>query len=231
MQTISLLIVIVKKAQIETCTSYLAERGIISTLSVTGHGTASDVILDYLGIENTEKSIIISFVPSQSVTELTIGISALMKLYLPGNGIALSIPVSKASGIVTQRIIDLHASVADPKLTTTTIPENGDKTTMNVPYELIFAISNTGCTDIVMEAARAGGATGGTSIHAKGTGAEHIRKFFGVSIAEEKEIILIVAESSKATSIMKSIMSDAGVSSEAKTIVFTLPVTEAIGLR
>lgn len=230
MQTISLLIVIVKKAQIETCTSYLAERGIISTLSVAGHGTASDVILDYLGIENTEKSIIISFVPSQSVTELTIGISALMKLYLPGNGIALSIPVSKASGTVTQRIIDLHASVADPKLTTT-IPENGDKTTMNVPYELIFAISNTGCTDIVMEAARAGGATGGTSIHAKGTGAEHIRKFFGVSIAEEKEIILIVAESSKATSIMKSIMSDAGVSSEAKTIVFTLPVTEAIGLR
>lgn len=230
MQTISFLITIVKKSQTEICTSYLAERGIISTLSLTGRGTASDSVLDYLGIENTEKSIIISFVPSMAVKELTIGISALMKLYLPGNGIALSIPVSKASGIITQRIIDLHSSLTESS-PQPTISENGDKTIMNVPYELIFAISETGCSDLVMEAAREGGATGGTIIHAKRTGAENVHKFFGVSIAEEKEMILIVAESSKTTAIMKSIMSSAGASSEAKTIVFSLPVTEAIGLR
>ena len=60
-------------------------------------------------------------------------------------------------------------------------------------HELIIIITNQGCTDKVMDAARAAGATGGTSIHAKGTGAELARKFLGVSIAAERELIFILA--------------------------------------
>ena len=42
-----------------------------------------------------------------------------------------------------------------------------------------------------MEAARGAGATGGTTIHAKGTGMELAKKFFGVSIASERELVFI----------------------------------------
>lgn len=47
-------------------------------------------------------------------------------------------------------------------------------------------IANQGYTELVMDAARAAHAPGGTVIHAKGTGAEKAEKFFGVSLAKEK---------------------------------------------
>lgn len=59
-------------------------------------------------------------------------------------------------------------------------------------YELLVAIANQGCIDTVMDVARSVGAGGGTVIHAKGTGMETAEKFLGVSLAAEKEIILIV---------------------------------------
>ena len=39
-------------------------------------------------------------------------------------------------------------------------------------YDLIIAILEAGYTDMVMDAAREGGAGGGTVVHAKGTAAE-----------------------------------------------------------
>lgn len=63
-------------------------------------------------------------------------------------------------------------------------------------YELLIAISNQGYTELVMDAARGAGAGGGTVVHAKGTGMEGAKKFLGVSLAEEKEIVLIVVKAS-----------------------------------
>jgi len=82
-----------------------------------------------------------------------------------------------------------------------------------------------------MDAARSAGATGGTSVHAKGTGTELARKFFGVSIAEEKEIVLILARAEDRNPIMKAIMAQAGVRSVAQSLVFSLPVSDIAGLR
>ena len=50
---------------------------------------------------------------------------------------------------------------------------------LNGKYELIVIVANEGRTDQVMNAARAAGATGGTVLHGKGTGAlkEEIRKY------------------------------------------------------
>ena len=82
-----------------------------------------------------------------------------------------------------------------------------------------------------MDAARAEGAGGGTVIHAKGTGLERAEKFLGVSIADEKELILIVTKTEMKNAIMKSIMDHAGLESKARSVVFSLPVTDTAGLR
>ena len=74
-------------------------------------------------------------------------------------------------------------------------------------------------------------APGGTVIHAKGTGMEHAKKFFGISLAEEKEMIFIVVRSSQKNDIMKAIMEQAGPKSPAGGIIFSLPVTGTAGLR
>ena len=101
----------------------------------------------------------------------------------------------------------------------------------NTKYELIVVIANHGYSEEVMEAARAQGAGGGTVIHAKGTGLEKAEKFLGVSIADEKEMIFIVAKTEMKNAIMRSIMENAGLESRARSVVFSLPVTDTAGLR
>ena len=78
----------------------------------------------------------------------------------------------------------------------------------NTNNELIVVIAEQGYTDLIMSAAREAGAYGGTVIHAKGTGMEFAEKFMGVSLAAEKEIVLIVAKTAQKNDIMKAIEKD-----------------------
>ena len=98
-------------------------------------------------------------------------------------------------------------------------------------HELIVVIANQGFTDKVMDAAREAGATGGTAVHAKGTGTELAKKFFGVSLAAEKELIFILSAAEKRKPIMMAIMEKAGMQTDAQAIAFSLPVSDLAGLR
>ena len=102
---------------------------------------------------------------------------------------------------------------------------------INTDFEMIFVIANEGYSDMIMDAARKAGAMGGTVIKARGTGAEYTEKFFGFSIAKEKEIHMLVTPAQGRNHIMKSIMENAGLESKAQSMVFSLPVSNAIGLR
>jgi nitrogen regulatory protein PII len=102
---------------------------------------------------------------------------------------------------------------------------------MTYEYEMIVCIVNTGFSDVVMDAARKYGARGGTVLHAKGTAGVGSNSFFGVSIAEEKEMIFIVADGETKRDIMRAIMQQAGANTDARAVVFSLPVSEACGFR
>ena len=82
-----------------------------------------------------------------------------------------------------------------------------------------------------MDAARKVHAAGGTVIHAKGTGTKEAEKFLGVTLVPEKEMLFIVVKSSQKNEIMRAIMDKAGLESKAKSIVFSLPVTDTAGMR
>ena len=101
----------------------------------------------------------------------------------------------------------------------------------NTTHDLIIVIAEQGYTNIIMDAARAAGAYGGTVVHAKGTGMEAAEKFMGVSLAAEKEMVFIVTKTELKNAIMQAIMKNAGLNSKAKSIVFSLPVTDTAGLR
>ena len=77
--------------------------------------------------------------------------------------------------------------------------------TMNSGATLITGIINHGQADEVMAAAREAGAQGGTIINARGTGTEEDVKFFGVSLAPEKEILLIVADAEHRAAILNAV--------------------------
>ena len=99
---------------------------------------------------------------------------------------------------------------------------------MNTERELIVVITNRNTTELVMDAARAGGARGGTVLHAKGTASKG-STFFGVSLADEKEVIFIVANDADRNNIMRSIMQNAGADTPAGALAFSLPISQVAG--
>lgn len=189
--------------------------------TILGRGTANSEILDYFGLEESEKVIILSVVTEETWKKLRRKMIVKMQIDVPGTGIAFIVPVSSIGGKkVLQYLIGGQEF------------EKEEETVLkDTKYELLVAIANQGSIDNVMDAARSANAGGGTVIHAKGTGKEKAEKFLGVSLAEEKEIILIVAKTSQKNEIMKAIMEQAGLESKEKAIVFSLPVTSTVGVR
>lgn len=188
------------------------------TMVLHGRGTATDRMLDLLGIESRENRIVLTIADPQKTRELIEEQRRVLYLGMPGNGLVIALPIKSIGGGKTLAYLSGDAS---PKYT----PEAA------YDHELILAIANEGCTDMVMDAARAAGATGGTVIHGKGVGQENAKKFFNVSIAQEKEVVMIVAYRPQKAAIMQSILKLAGPDSKAGAIVLSLPVSEIAGLR
>ena len=188
------------------------------TMVLHGRGTATDRMLDLLGIESRENRIVLTVADPQKTRELIEEQRRVLYLGMPGNGLVIALPIKSIGGGKTLAYLSGDAS---PKYT----PE------ATYDHELILAIANEGCTDMVMDAARAAGATGGTVIHGKGVGQENAKKFFNVSIAQEKEVVMIVAHRPQKAAIMQSILKLAGPDSKAGAIVLSLPVSEIAGLR
>lgn len=187
------------------------------TLSVLGRGTALKSMLDLLGIESTERRIVINIASSEKTSALIKELKRSLYIGVPGHGIVAAVPVKSIGGGKT--LAYLNDGNKDVKYS----PD------LSFPYELLIAIANSGRTDMVMNAARAAGARGGTVIHGKGTGSENAERFYNVSIASEKELIMIVAEKGNKSDIMKAIVRNAGPDTEAGAIVFSLPISEAAG--
>ena len=138
---------------------------------------------------------------------------------IPGNGIMMALPVKSVGG--KKALATLSGS-----------EEMGQgNPPMEFPYELVMVIANGGFTDEVMDTAREAGAAGGTVVHAKGTGAAYAKKFLGLSLAEEKEVILILATAATKSQIMKAVAEKNGSGKPAGAVCMSLPVSEVAGLR
>ena len=97
-------------------------------------------------------------------------------------------------------------------------------------HDLIIAVVNQGYSDELMNTAREAGATGGTVINARGQAHEGAVKFFGVSVQDEKEVIIILTVREKKVPIMRAISEAHGLNSKAAGLVFSLPVDNVMGL-
>lgn len=186
-----------------------------------GAGTATNEVLDYLGLDSAEKAVSFSVLEENSWMNIKKQLEKKLKIDAPGGGIAFTIPLSSIGGKKTLQFL----------LGSQDYQKEEESALKNTTHELIIVIAEQGYTNMIMDAARAAGAYGGTVIHAKGTGMEAAEKFMGVSLAAEKEMIFIVTQTEQKNAIMQAIMKDAGLDSKAKSIVFSLPVTDTAGLR
>ena len=97
-------------------------------------------------------------------------------------------------------------------------------------YELVLTILNRGYTDTVMDAAKEAGARGGTVVNARRVGFEDAQNLLGFSIQPEKEIIVILIPKAEKKPVMQAINKVAGLTSECRGIVISLPVDDILGL-
>jgi len=185
-----------------------------------GYGTAKDDILDMLGLVRSEKAVGMTVVTGAGWEEAKWYLRKKMYIDVPDTGISFIIPMSSIGG--KRELAFLTAGQNYRK---------GEESVMkDTTMELLVVVSNQGHNDLVMDAARGAGAYGGTVIHARGTGMNQAELFFGVSLASEKDLTFIVTKKNQRNAIMSAIMKEAGMETPAQSIVFSLPVTDAVGL-
>ena len=194
----------------EAMNALFRETGLPMILSAPGRGTAKNEHLAVYGLDETLKTVTTSVASAQEAAQLFLDI--------PGNGILLTVPLKSVAGGRTLAYL-------------TNDLKTGGTPHMEFNHELIVVILNEGYADLVMDAARAAGAGGGTVLHAKGTGSKRGEKFFGVSLADEKDMVYIIAYADEKAAIMRAINENAGPGTKAGAICFSLPVSSVAGLR
>ena len=221
MGNIYLMTTIVDRKIINKNLELYRENALFVMFLTLGYGTATNEIMDYLGLDSTEKAVAYSVVEEDTWIKVKKELQHKLRIDAPGGGIAYITPLSSVGG---KKTLDFLLENPD-------YVKKEESTLKNTEHDLIVVIAEQGYTNLIMDAAREAGAYGGTVIHAKGTGMAAAEKFMGITLSEEKEIVYIVTKTEGKNAIMKAVMDKAGYESKAKAICFSLPVTDTAGLR
>ena len=182
MSSLYFMTIICDRNQTRRFLAFYKEHGVSVTFQALGRGTAASEILDSFGLEASEKAMLFSVVTDSEWRELKRGLETQIKIDIPGTGIAFIVPLSSIGG---GRQLQFLIEGREFK--------KGEESALkDTKYELLVVIANQGYTEMIMEAARKASATGGTVLHAKGTGMEKAETFLGVSLAQEKEMIFLL---------------------------------------
>ena len=179
-------------------------------------GTASKSMLDFFGLDETEKYISMSLIPNYMENGIFDKLNEYMKLREVGNGIAFSVPLSSASKYINDTFIKEGEIMEDEKV--------------ERKYELLVSIVADGYAEKVMSAAKKCGANGGTLIKGRELGGKNSFKFFNMTMEPERDIVLIVCPKKDKNKIMETILQKVGLKTEGRGMCFSLPIDTTLGL-
>ncbi len=222
MSNLFLMCTVLNRSRLPELLSLYRQEELDCNFIMLAHGTATSAVLHTFGLENAEKAVALTVTTDTVWASVKKGLERKMRIDIPGTGIAFLVPIASVGG---RRELAFFTDKLDYTRSEEESELKGTK------QELLIVIGNRGYSEQIMDAARDAGATGGTVIHANGTGMQRAEKFFGISLSSERELLLIVSATAKKNAIMQSIMKKAGLETDAKAIVFSLPVTDTAGLR
>ena len=194
-------------------------------------GTASSEIMDMLGLGSIDKSVLVSMVPKHLSPILMEKLHTELQLHKANSGIAFTIPLNGANNMIL-RILDHDAGkdVLNTGKELLNIAGKEENSMSETKHSLVAAIVNSGFSDDVMKAVRAAGATGGTVIRSRRIGNEEATGFWGLSVQDEKEIVLVLTESANKVALMQSLGESCGMHSAAQGIFMSVPIDSVAGL-
>lgn len=218
---IKLLVSIVNQKDDKKLKTILDEISVSLSVSFAGKGTARSTMLDYLGIGETDKVVAVSLIPESDEDKIIREIRKEMSLYLVGRGISFTIPLTGISEIVANGI----AVAASNKIDRRKVMAGEER-----KFDLIVASVEANHVDEAMEAARGAGAAGGTVIRARGLDNAKAEQFIGISLMEERELLLILTKKEGKLAIMQALSEKVGLKTEAGGVIFSVPVDRTAGI-
>lgn len=216
-----LLVSIVNQKDDKKLKEILDEISVSLSFSFAGTGTARSTMLDYLGIGETEKVVALSLFPESDEDKIIREIRNKMSLYLVGRGISFTIPLTGISEIVANGI----AAAASNKIDRRKVMAGEER-----KFDLIIASVEANHVDEAIEAARAAGAAGGTVIRARSLDNAKAEQFIGISLMEERELLLILTKKEGKLAIMQALSEKVGLKTEAGGVIFSVPVDRTAGI-
>ena len=196
------------------------ESGVPLQGNVIAQGTASSEMLDMLGLGSTEKRVLVTVLSKTSADEMLEKLHWDLKMSRADGGIGFTVPVTGASSMLMKMVAENDKSEE----------KREEEKHMNNSHTMIVAILNRGFSGDVMKVAREAGAFGGTVINSRQVANEETAGFWGMSMQEEKEMLLIITEVEKKLSIMKAVTEQFGQHSDAKGLVISMPIDNVMGI-
>ena len=210
-----ILTLILSEHQCNKCVPLAREKGICGGLVTIGRGTVNSSVLNLLGIKSQKREIVSFLLEQDKARELLDCLTEQLQLHKHGHGIAYltSVLVVKQGACREQVANDTKQGVEEEGM-----------------YKKLTVIVDRGMAEDVMDIARKAGVGGGTIMHGRGVGAEHTTKLFGIEIEPEKELVLILTQSSLIDKVMDALSQELRIEEPGKGLMFVEPVVEVRGL-
>ena len=168
-----------------------------------GRGTASNGVLQLLGLGDTSKDIVYIIIQNKIKQAVYDAIKkASEKKAHFGVMFTLDTPGFMRAGHLNE---DGMAPAESEQADQSEKSEGEESMSRENNYQMINVIVNKGYAEDAMAAARKAGAGGGTIIGARGTAKENDAAFFGMKIVPEKEMLMILVPAEKKSAIVEAI--------------------------
>lgn len=219
---VELVVSVVDVSQSEKVLRLYRDTHVLVDFVCMAHGTARTEMLDLLGIGETAKAIVICLTDQARARWLLEKLGHELQMRYPGRGIAFTVPIN-GIGVRWHRLL------------TESDVEKEEAESMNKPeraygLDAVVVVMERGYTNVAMDAARKAGARGGTVIAARGIAEDEVKRFFGIEIQAEKEIVFLIVRSEERQEIMTALMKAVGMNTRSHGLVLSVPLSSAIGL-
>lgn len=224
---VKLLICILAKENVTTLTEVCNEFCVSLHFSAIAFGTAKSNYMSYLGLDEIEKRLVYAMIPNYCEKQLLRAINNRLRLYLPGRGIAFTVPLSGISNIISRAILSTpqkENGTVDPRKHTMSEKERKKM------HEMIVAVVNQKFTEDVIDAARAAGATGATILHTRSVNNAQAEQLIGTSFTQESDTVVLLTTYEYKQRIMEAIRDAGGLKTNGGAVIFSLPVDSLIGI-
>jgi len=188
--------------------------GILGSTVLLGKGTVNNKILDYLGLSDVRKEIVLMVADSATAEQTLDTLNHDFKFEKPNHGIAFTTCIGRTVGARIMKRDNISE-------------ERGNDNTM---YHAITVIVEKGKAEDVIDAAVSAGSKGGTIINGRGSGIHETSKLFLMDIEPEKEIVLILSEGDQTDKIISAIREKLKIDEPGNGIIFVQDVKRTYGI-